>query len=107
MTHADRAHRRLDAAAAEAQARDGGTLEDGRSTVRSRDRARDGRSLGGPRRPSEAKVLLAVLAERTSSRGTRYLAGWLGKARVVGFLETDDQGREGWALYVSTPQPRE
>jgi len=54
------------------------------------------------------RVLLAVLSERTSARGNPYLAGWLGKARVVGFRGEDDaHGNPTWNLYVSEPEPRE
>jgi hypothetical protein len=51
--------RHLDTAQAEVQARD---------------------SEAGGRR--EGKVLLLELAERTSAKSTRYLSGWLGKARL-------------------------
>lgn len=58
--------------------------------------------MSGPR------VLLAVLSERTSAKGNAYLAGWLGKARVVGFRGDDDPyGNPTWNLYVSEPEPRE
>ncbi|HEX2528688.1 MAG TPA: hypothetical protein VHL31_20635 [Geminicoccus sp.] len=40
------------------------------------------------------KVLLAELVERTSARGNKYLSGWLGKARIVGFW-ADGQDRDG------------
>jgi hypothetical protein len=57
----------------------------------------------------EPRVLLMVLSERTSSRGTTYLAGWLGKAKVVAFRgkEPDKFGNPTWELFVSEPQPRE
>lgn len=54
------------------------------------------------------KVLLAALEERTSASGTRYLSGWLGKARVVGFLDRDAADEKTvWNVYVQEPQPRE
>lgn len=53
------------------------------------------------------KVLLTVLEERQSASGTRYLAGWLGKARIVGFLDRDaSDGKTLWQIYAQTPQPR-
>jgi hypothetical protein len=35
-------------------------------------------------RPPERRVLLLELAERTSSKGTTWLSGWLGKAPSSG-----------------------
>jgi hypothetical protein len=57
---------------------------------------------------SGARVLLTQLSERTSARGNRYLAGWLGKASVVAFLdeEPDRFGNPQWSVFVSTPEPR-
>jgi hypothetical protein len=53
------------------------------------------------------KVLLAVLEERQSASGTRYLSGWLGKARIVGFLDREaPEGKTQWQIYAQTPQPR-
>jgi hypothetical protein len=36
---------------------------------------------------NDGKVLLCRLYERTSARGNRYLAGRLGAARLIGFLD--------------------
>jgi hypothetical protein len=53
------------------------------------------------------RVLLMQLNERTSAKGNRYLAGWLGKAGVVAFRgEPDKHGNETWDLFVSTPDPK-
>ena len=53
------------------------------------------------------KVLLTTLTERTSAKGNVYLAGWLGKARVVGFRgEEDEHGQPTWNLYLQEPEPR-
>jgi hypothetical protein len=53
------------------------------------------------------RVLLMQLSERTSARGNRYLAGWLGKAGVVAFRgEPDKYGNETWDLFVATPEPK-
>jgi len=53
------------------------------------------------------KVLLAQLKERQSAKGTRYLSGWLGKARVVGFLDREaGDGETVWQIYVQTPEDR-
>jgi hypothetical protein len=42
------------------------------------------------------------------TRGNRYLAGWLGKASVVGFPgEPDRFGNATFDLYVATPEPRD
>src|SRR3954469_13487348 len=48
------------------------------------------------------------LSERTSAKGNRYLAGWLGKASVVAFQaeEPDKFGNPVWDVFVSTPEPR-
>jgi hypothetical protein len=56
-----------------------------------------------------ARVLLMQLSERTSARGNRYLAGWLGKASVVAFQDEqpDKRGNPCWSVFVSTPEPRE
>lgn len=52
-------------------------------------------------------VLLTTLSVRTSAKGNAYLAGWLGKASVVGFAgEPDKYGNPTWDLYVTTPQER-
>src|SRR5690348_17334198 len=54
------------------------------------------------------RVLLMQLSERTSGRGNRYLAGWLGKASVVAFQadEPDKFGNPVWEVFVAEPQPR-
>jgi hypothetical protein len=40
------------------------------------------------------KVLILELQERTSAAGNTYLAGWMGKARLVGFW-ADGEDRDG------------
>jgi hypothetical protein len=54
----------------------------------------------------ERRVLLLTLSERTSARGTVYLSGWLGKARLVGFKakEPDKYGNEQWEIYACEPR---
>ncbi len=53
------------------------------------------------------KVLLAVLKERQSARGTRYLSGWLGKARLVAFLDKDaPEGETVWQVFAQSPDDR-
>jgi hypothetical protein len=60
------------------------------------------------RRPSGSKVLVLELKERTSAKGTRYLAGWMGKARLVAFAgEPDETGHRVWSVFASEPDPRE
>ena len=56
----------------------------------------------------EPKVLLMQLSERTSAKGTRYLSGFLGKAKLVAFLdqERDRFGNPQWSVYASEPAPR-
>ena len=56
----------------------------------------------------EPKVLLMQLSERTSAKGTRYLSGFLGKAKLVAFLdqEPDKFGNPQWSVYASEPAPR-
>ena len=103
------AHRRLDEAADEAEARDGGeSFPNFGSSVllpRTRDRTRDMRSMDRPREP---RVLLMQLAQRTSAKGTAYLTGWLGKAKLVGFKgEPDQWGNETWLVYAAEPSPRQ
>jgi len=100
-------HCRLDRAALEAEARDGGLA--GAPADLYRPRRFRTVDLSMTRPPAhDAKVLLLELRERVSSRGTRYLSGWLGKASVVGFLadEPDDRGNPVWRVFVSTPEPR-
>jgi hypothetical protein len=54
---------------------------------------------------SGARVLLATLSVRTSARGTAYLSGWLGRARVVGFAgERDKWGNPTWNIFVAEPE---
>ncbi len=107
MTLARDQHRRLDRDFAEADARDGGA--DGQPELVRPRRWRTDTVSGN--RPREPKVLLLQLSERTSGTGTRtrYFSGWLGKARLVGFLsaETDKEGRPLWNIYAAEPQPRE
>ena len=57
---------------------------------------------------TEAKVLLMQLSERTSAKGLRYLSGFLGKAKLVAFLdqEPDKFGNPQWSVYASEPPPR-
>ena len=66
--------------------------------------ARRGDAVNG--RP-EAKVLLMQLSERTSAKGTRYLSGFLGRAKLVAFLdqEPDKFGNPRWSVYASEPVP--
>ena len=56
----------------------------------------------------EPKVLLMQLSERTSARGTRYLSGFLGRAKLVAFLdqEPDRFGNPQWSVYASEPASR-
>lgn len=99
-------HRRLDDAAAEAMSRDDGELigRDG-ALMRPRDRRKDMQTMQRPKTP---KVLLLTLSERTSATGNRYVSGWLGKARLVGFLadEPDAHGNPQWNVYAAEPESR-
>jgi len=54
------------------------------------------------------RVLLMTLSERTSAKGTSYMSGFLGRARVVAFKskELDKYGNPQWELFVSEPEPR-
>jgi hypothetical protein len=58
--------------------------------------------MSGPR------VLLMRLSCRTSAKGTEYLSGYLGLARVVAFRgrELDRYGNETWDVYLSEPEPK-
>jgi len=56
------------------------------------------------------RVLLAELTERTSAAGNRYVSGFLGKARIIGFWG-DGEDREGnttsvLRLFVQEPEQR-
>jgi hypothetical protein len=104
-TYARDQHRRLDTAAAEAMARDGGS--DGVPDIARAKVWRKDATVSGGR--SEAKVLLLELSERISSKGRKYMSGFLGKASVVAFeaAEPDKFGRKKWSVFVSTPQPRD
>jgi hypothetical protein len=93
-------HRQLDAAYAESEARDGGEVEN-------RDIARP-RRWRTDRSGQQAKVLVLKLRQRTSERGTVYLDGWMGQAKLLGFKEAerDEYGNEVWSIYAVTPQPK-
>jgi hypothetical protein len=54
------------------------------------------------------RVLLLTLSERTSARGTTYLTGWAGRAKLVGFKakEPDKYGNEVWEVYATEPEPK-
>jgi hypothetical protein len=56
-----------------------------------------------------ARVLLMRLSCRTSSKGTEYLSGFLGCARLVAFKgkEPDKFGNSQWEVYLSEPEPRD
>jgi hypothetical protein len=86
-----------------------------RNLDRQHTEARDGHHADGPdiNRPrrwrtdtsgQQSKVLLVELRERTSAKGLRYLAGWMGKARLVAFAgEADETGHRMWSVYASEP----
>jgi hypothetical protein len=51
-------------------------------------------------------VLLIELREGTSAKGTRYLSGWFGKARLVAFAgDPDETGHRVWSVFASEPEP--
>ena len=56
----------------------------------------------------EPKVLLMQLSQRTSGKGNTYLSGFLGRAKLVAFLdqEPDKFGNPVWNVYASEPVPR-
>ena len=95
-------HRRLDRQHAEAQARDGS--DDGQADIARPRRWRRDSTVSGGR--SEPKVLLMQLTQRTSQRGTVYLSGWLGKAKLVGFMATDEDGGLRWDIFAAEPGKR-
>jgi hypothetical protein len=54
------------------------------------------------------KVLLCNLWERTSARGNRYLAGYLGKAKLIGFKgEPTPDGIETWNIFLQAGKEQE
>ena len=105
MTHAASRHRELDRRFDNALAEDGAEPSHHHALLPSRLRARDARSMNGP---PQARVLLAVLSECTSTRGTMYMRGWAGASNLVAFRgEPDEQGRPTWQLYLVERQPRD
>ena len=59
------------------------------------------------RAPRQQRVLLTTLSVRTSGRGTSYLSGYLGKAKVVAFAgEPDRWGNPTWDIYLAPQEPR-
>ena len=53
---------------------------------------------------ADVRVKLCTLSIRTSKRGSTYVSGWLGKARLVGWAgEPDKFGNRTIDLFV-TPQ---
>jgi hypothetical protein len=106
-------HRRLDEAMGRAIALDGRRVEDGDggaperpgALIPPRLRRKDLSTMTD--RPNPPKVLVLKLAQRTSGRGTVYLSGWMGQARLVGFPgDPDEHGNPTWLVYASEPQPR-
>jgi hypothetical protein len=104
--HARELHRALDRAFSEAMVRDGGENLAQAEVFRPRRWRRDIVSGGrdGPR------VLLVKLTQKRPAKGTVYLSGWMGAARLVAFLaeETDRDGNQVqvWNVYAAEPQPR-
>src|SRR5215211_9541287 len=86
--HAREQHRRLDREHAEAFARGGG--DEGHGDIARPRRWRQDGTVSGGRRDGP-RVLLVKLTQKKSAKGTIYLSGWMGAARLVGFLadETD------------------
>jgi hypothetical protein len=58
--------------------------------------------------PPQAKVLIATLAECTSTRGSTSRRGWAGASSLIGFRgEGDEQGRPTSQLFLVEWQARE
>jgi hypothetical protein len=54
------------------------------------------------------KILLTVLWQRTSERGSEYLSGFLSRARVIGFRgEPTADGIPTWDLYLQPGKEQE
>src|SRR5215472_5698155 len=54
------------------------------------------------------KILLATLWQRTSERGNKYLSGFLGKARIIGFKgEPTADGTPTWNLFLQPGKEQE
>ncbi len=107
-------HRQLDRAYAESEARDGDEVSGSSPQTCGNlapDIARPTRwrqdAVSG-NRPREPRVLVLKLRQRTSGRGTVYLDGWMGQAKLLGFkeVERDEYGNEVWSVYAVTPQPK-
>jgi hypothetical protein len=97
-------HRRLDRDFADAEARDGGP--DGQADIaRPRQWKRD--TVSG-NRPDGPRVLLVKLTQKMSAKGTVYLSGWMGAARLVGFAdrEPDKDGNQVWNIFAAEPGKR-
>jgi hypothetical protein len=106
--HARELHRELDRQFAEAWARDGPKSVPDGNVFPDLARPRRWRRDLIVSRPSEPRVLLMRLSQRTSGKGRPYLSGWLGKARVVAFEGAEDQyGNATWDLYVAEPREAE
>jgi hypothetical protein len=76
---------------------------DGHRELASRDRGRDSRSLRAPR------VLLLEVEVRTSERtGRQWFSAWLGKARLIGFEDTEPNARgfKTIKFYAEAPTPK-
>jgi hypothetical protein len=97
-------HRRLDREHAESMARDGG--DDGQADIaRPRQWRQD--NVSGNRRDGP-RVLLVKLTQKMSAKGTVYLSGWMGAARLVGFAdrEPDRDGNQVWNIFAAEPGKR-
>lgn len=104
MNRARERHRDLDRAALEAEAGDGRTADVPPGLYRPRRFRKDDMTMDRTRQP---RVLLLELRERTSARGTRYMTGWAGKARLVGFQGgPDEDGCVTWKVYAEEPSPK-
>jgi hypothetical protein len=56
---------------------------------------------------SEARVLLATLSVRTSAKGRKYLSGFLGRTKLLGFPgEPDKFGHETFDLFIAEAPPK-
>jgi hypothetical protein len=56
----------------------------------------------------DQKVLIATLWQRTSRKGTEYLSGFLGKARIIGFKgEPTADGTPTWDVYLTPGKEQE
>jgi hypothetical protein len=52
------------------------------------------------------KLKFATLTERVSSKGTRYMTGWLGETEIVAFQGPQTEWGPTWNLFLQERPPK-